>query len=151
MTNDKKFPSAIVSSQGLRSLFGNARPGDPSSSQIESEIASYYRNVTEGDVAIIRETYARRLWFIVSKITGTNPKLGRVYLEDAPKSGYGGTAFYMKSGKNSFAPKGQASLVVPTPEVLEHARQYPEGDFGQSFDIPYGDVVSQLRSRRQRE
>lgn len=151
MTDDKKFPSAIVSSQGLRSLFGNARPGDPSGSQTEHEIASYYRNVKEGDIAVIRETYARRLWFIVSKVTGTNPKLGRVYLEDEPRSGYGGTAFYMKSGKNYKAPKGQASLVVPTPEVLAHAEQYPERDLGQSFDISYGDVVSQLRSRRQGE
>jgi|SRR5215203_2762021 len=139
MTDEKKFPSAIVSSQGLRLLFGNARPGDPSGSQTEHEIASYYRNAKAGDAAVIRQTYARRLWFIVSKISGTNPKRGRVYLEDAPGSGYGGKAFYMKSGKNCFAPNGQASLVVPTPEVLAHAGQYPARDFGQSFDIPFGE------------
>jgi hypothetical protein len=132
----RKFPSALVSSRGLRALFGNARPNDPSSSQTEQEIANYYRNVKQGDVAVIRETYARRLWFIITRISGTNPKLGRVYLDVAPRSGYGGTAFYAKSGKNCVAPKGQASLVVPTPEVLAHAKQY--FDRGQHIDIPIG-------------
>jgi hypothetical protein len=130
-----KPPEAIVSSRGLRALFGNERPSDPSGSQTEEQIATYYRNAKAGDVAVIRETYARRLWFIVTAIEDVNPKRGRIYLKDAPGSGYGGTAFYAKSGKNCYAPKGQASLVAPTAEVLAHAEQFPHDKLGQSFDI----------------
>lgn len=34
----------------------------------------------------------------------------------------GGRAFYMKSGRNCSAPKGQARLVLPAPAVAESAR-----------------------------
>jgi hypothetical protein len=46
-----KPPEAIVSSRGLRALFCNERPGDPSGSQTEEQIATYYRNAKAGDVA----------------------------------------------------------------------------------------------------
>jgi hypothetical protein len=130
MTDKPIRPEAVLSSRGLRARFGGSRPG-----QTHEQIADYYRNVKEGDVAVIRETYARRLWFIVTTIDGKNPKLGRVYLKDAPSSGYSGFAFYMKSGKNYQAPKGQCSIVVPTPEVLEHAAKYLPKDLGESYDI----------------
>ncbi|GAB9179499.1 hypothetical protein [Bradyrhizobium diazoefficiens] len=137
MTDDtkKKIPLATVSSRGLRAGFGRARPGDPSATQTQEQIAEHYRNAKEGDVAVIRETYATRLWFIVTKITGTNPKAGRVYLEHAPSSGYGGRAFYMKSGRNCFAPKGQSSLVMPTQDVLEHAEKFPADRLGENIEI----------------
>lgn len=112
--NDKpKLPEAIVSSRGLRALFGNSRPGDPSAGQAQEQIASYYRNAKVGDVAVIRETYARHLWFVVTTVDGANPKIGRVYLKDAPKSGYGGVAFYMKSGKNCYSPRGRPQWSCP--------------------------------------
>jgi hypothetical protein len=137
MTDKKDTPpEVLVSTRGLRALFGNSRPGHPSGSQTEEQIANYYRNAKEGNVAVIRETYARHLWFKVTSVDGLNPKRGRIYLKDAPSSGYGGTAFYIKSGKNCFSPKGQSSLVVPTPEVLAHAEKFPHGKFGESFDLP---------------
>jgi hypothetical protein len=65
-------------------------------------------------VAVIRQTYANHLFFIVSKVTGKNGK-GRIYLADEPASGYGGRAFWIKSGKNCYSSEGQARLVAPSP------------------------------------
>lgn len=41
-------------------------------------------------------------------------------------------AFYMRSGKNCFHPKGQTTLVVPSDEVLAWASEHPRGEFGHS-------------------
>lgn len=130
------FPAAVLSARGIRQLLGDERPGDPSADQTPDQVAQHYRNAKEGETAVIRETYANRLWFVVTTITGTNPKAGRLYLADAPKSGHGGRAFYAKSGKNCFSPKGQSSLVIPTEAVLEHAKRYPHQDLGEGFHIP---------------
>jgi hypothetical protein len=95
------------------------RTEDPSAGQTPAEIETYYRNAKEGDPALIRYTYgsAAMLGFIPTTITGTNPKLGRVYTaEEAP---FGGKAWYAKSGKNCYSPTGQARLVVPTPQLVE--------------------------------
>jgi hypothetical protein len=114
-------------------LHGYKRPDDPSADQTQEEIADHYRIAKEGDMAVIRETYAGRLWFIVTTITKS--KSGRIYLKDAPQSGYSGPAFYVKSGKNCRAPTGQCSIVVPTPEVLAHAERHPYKNLGASpFD-----------------
>jgi hypothetical protein len=123
--NDLKGPrSSLILSQGYQ------RPGDPSADQTRVQIADYYREAKEGDPAVIRETYAGRLWFIVTTVTNSNPKSGRVYLKDTPQSGYANNGFYMKSGKSCFAPTGQSSIVMPTPEVLEHAAKHPHKKFG---------------------
>lgn len=100
-------------------------------------------------VAVIRQTYANRLFFIVSRVTGKNGK-GRVYLADEPASGYGGCAFWIKSGKNCFSPKGQARLVVPTPEVLAHAEKYPAKDFGIRLEIDVADLPKLIEQKRGR-
>lgn len=122
----KPLPSAVLSSKGLRSVFGNERPGDPSNGQTQEQISEYYRNANEGDAAIIRETYGNSLRFILAKVTGSNPRLGRVYLDK--HTAYGGLAYYTKSGRNCRAPKGQTSLVLPTEEVLKHAQEHPNGE-----------------------
>lgn len=61
MIDKPKFPEALVSSRGLRALFGDSRPGDPSAGQTQEQIATYYKNAKVGKVAVIRETYARHL------------------------------------------------------------------------------------------
>ncbi|WP_454642882.1 hypothetical protein [Bradyrhizobium liaoningense] len=147
MSDEKKMPSAILRGRGLRLLFGDQWPGDPSANQTEEQIREYYTGANEGDVAVIRQTYANRLFFIVSKVTGKNGK-GRVYLADEPASGYGGCAFWIKSGKNCFSPKGQARLVVPTPEVLAHAERYPAKDFGMRLEIDVADVPKLIERQR---
>jgi hypothetical protein len=147
MSDEKKMPSAILRGRGLRLLFGGRWPGDPSVDQTEEQIRKYYTSANEGDVAVIRQTYANHLFFIVSKVTGKNGK-GRVYLADEPASGYGGCAFWIKSGKNCFSPKGQARLVVPTPEVLTHAEQYPAKDFGMRLEIDVADVPGLIKQQR---
>jgi hypothetical protein len=127
MTDETKpMPLAVLSARGLRNVFGAKRPGDPSNEQTQEQIAEYYRNAKEGDLAVIRETFGSSLTFKVTKVTGSNPRLGRVYVNE--HTAYGGLAYYVKTGKNCRAPKGQTSLVVPTETVLEHARRHPNGE-----------------------
>jgi hypothetical protein len=49
----------------------------------------------------------------------------RVYLAD--EAPYGGSAFYLKSGKNCRRPTGQAHLVIPTQPILDVAAANPNG------------------------
>ena len=98
---------------------------DPSEAQTQPEIERYYRNVAPGDPAAIRETQGHSLSFILTTIEAVNPRQGRVYLKK-PAS-WGGTTFYMKSGKNYRSPTGQSRLVIPTPEVRAFAEEHPRG------------------------
>ena len=98
---------------------------DPSAGQTADQIETYYRVVKPGDSAAVRQTQHRHLEFLITTISDMNPKRGRVYL--TREATWGGSAFYMKSGKSCFYPGGQSSLVVPTKEVLEWANDYPCG------------------------
>jgi hypothetical protein len=102
--------------------------------------------VDEGSVAVIRQTYANRLFFIVSRGTGKNGK-GRVYLADEPASGWR-VRFLDQERKKCFSPKGQARLVVPTPEVLAHAEKSPAKDFGMRLEIGVADVPNLIERQR---
>jgi hypothetical protein len=57
---------------------------------------------------------------LITEIEGRNPRTGRVYVK-----GFG--AFYMKSGKNCFHPKGQTTVVLPTEPVRQWAAANPSG------------------------
>ncbi|MDH8096182.1 hypothetical protein QIG34_27905, partial [Klebsiella pneumoniae] len=61
MNEEKKMPSAILRGRGLRLLFADRWPGDPSADQTEEQIREYYTTANEGDSAVIRQTYANRL------------------------------------------------------------------------------------------
>ncbi|KRB50699.1 hypothetical protein ASE04_12245 [Rhizobium sp. Root708] len=95
----------------------------PCALQTQADIETYYRNAETGSIAVVRQTQHHMLGYSVTEIDGTNPKKGRTYIKQ-----FG--AFYMKSGKNCFHPKGQRTLVVPTPEVLAWADKHPRGEFG---------------------
>ncbi|MCV9964613.1 hypothetical protein OIU34_22235 [Pararhizobium sp. BT-229] len=101
---------------------GKARKISPCAYQTEDEIADYYRNATTGSVAVVRQTQGHMLVYAVTEVEGLNPRVGRVYIKQ-----HG--AFYMKSGKNCFHPKGQTTLVVPTEDVLKWAAEHPRGEF----------------------
>ncbi|MRG54201.1 hypothetical protein GF108_01210 [Phyllobacterium sp. SYP-B3895] len=101
----------------------------PCAYQTPEEIETYYRNVEVGGVAVVRKTQHHLLCYSVRKVEGLNPKLGRIYVEQDG-------AFYIKSGKNCFHPKGQTSLVVPTPDVLEWAEAHPRGELNVSIYPP---------------
>jgi hypothetical protein len=103
-------------------LSGKARKISPCAEQTEDEIAGYYRNAKVGDVAVVRQTQGHMLVYAVTEVEGLNPSRGRTYIKQ-----HG--AFYMKSGKNCFHPKGQTTLVVPTEEVLKWAAEHPRGEF----------------------
>jgi hypothetical protein len=103
---------------------------DPSEAQTQPEIERYYRNVEPGDPAAIRETQGPSLRFILTTVEAVHPKQGRVYLKKPPS--WGGTTFYMKSGKNYGSPTGQSRLVIPTPEVRAFAEEHPRGRMGWS-------------------
>lgn len=95
------------------------RKVDPSSKQTKCEIEQYLRSVNEGDQVVIRSTQGGLLELRITQVTGFNPSKGRLYTEHS--GGWGGTAWYAKSGKNCLSPKGQSTLVIPTKEVLEYA------------------------------
>ena len=103
---------------------------DPSEAQTQPEIERYYRHVAPGDPAAIRETQGHSLSFILTTIEAVSPKQGRVYLKK-PAS-WGGTTFFMKSGKAHGSPAGQPRLVIPTPEVRAFAEEHPRGRMGWS-------------------
>ncbi|MCZ0734510.1 hypothetical protein [Phreatobacter sp. AB_2022a] len=104
----------------------NPRPLLPCVDQTEDDISAYYRAAAEGDVAVVRQGYGGMTTYFVGKITGKNARAGRVYVDC--RHG-GGSAFYMKHGRNCFHPKGQTDLIVPTPEVLAWAAEHPQGSF----------------------
>lgn len=66
------------------------------------------------------------LKYDITEVEGVNPARGRIYIRQ-----FG--AFYSKSGKNCFHPKGQTRLVVPTEEVIAWATVHPQGEFGYSI------------------
>lgn len=99
-----------------------ARKISPCAHQTEADIANYYRSAKVGDVAVVRETQAHLLVYSVTTVEGLNPSRGRVYVKQ-----HG--AFYMKSGKNCFHPKGQTTLVAPTEDILKWAVEHPQGEF----------------------
>ena len=94
---------------------------DPSIGQTVEAISEHYRNAKPGDVAVIRETYRGYLSFRYTSVNEVKPP--RVYL--AHEAEWGGSAFYLASGKNCRSPKGQARLVVPSPEIAAFTAAHP--------------------------
>jgi hypothetical protein len=94
----------------------------PCNTQDQKQVEAYYRNVKPGDIAVIRDTRGHFLHYQVDTVTDTNPKIGRIYLQQGDP--WGGRAWYPKSGKPSRASNGQAQLVVPTDEVLAWIKAY---------------------------
>lgn len=105
----------------------------PCNTQTAKQVEDYYRNVKEGDIAVIRCTQHYALEYHLTKISGTNSKLGRIYLEAGDP--WGGAAWYAKNGKSCYRPTGQSNLVVPTPEVLEWVAGEPRDTSG--WDVEY--------------
>lgn len=104
----------------------DTRPLSPCVDQSESDIEAYYRIAEVGQKAVVRHTQGHMLQYVLSEIEGRNPQRGRIYIRNSG-------AFYMRSGKNCFHPKGQTTLVVPTDEVLAWASVHPRGEFGYSI------------------
>ena len=98
----------------------------PCINQTREDIEAYYRHVKAGDKAVVRQTQGHLLQYKLTEIEGTKPTSGRVYVRN-----YG--AFYMKSGANCFHPKGQTTLVVPSPEIEAWVLANPNG----KFDVKY--------------
>lgn len=96
---------------------------DPSKDQTLDQIEAYLRSREVGDTVAIRSTQNHMLEFKLAEVTGI--KRGRLYTEKA--GGTGGLAWYAKSGKNCFHPKGQSMLVIPTDEVRAFIEKHPRG------------------------
>jgi hypothetical protein len=96
------------------------KPKAPCNDQTAEQLEAYYRKVQPGDVAVIRCTQGSLLRYLVDRVTETNPKKGRVYVEKG--DAWAGQGFYMKSGKSTDAPTGQSNLIVPTKEVMRGSR-----------------------------
>lgn len=124
------------------------RPSAPDNDQTADQLAAYYRNVKSGDVAVMRCTQGHILEYKIDKISDTKPRLGRVYLEQG--EGFGGRAYYAKTGKSCYQPTGQTNLVVPTEEVLawinDHTGKLGSGVL--SYDVDYNIVPPGQRNGR---
>uniref|UniRef100_UPI001AEBE93C hypothetical protein n=1 Tax=Pleomorphomonas koreensis TaxID=257440 RepID=UPI001AEBE93C len=102
------------------------RPVSPCIDQTEADVAAYYKAASAGAAAIVRETQGDCLRYTVTEVEGTAPRLGRVYIKN-----FG--AFYAKTGKNCFHPKGQTRLVVPTEAISAWIAEHPLGEFGVQY------------------
>uniref|UniRef100_A0A9E7ZPI9 Uncharacterized protein n=1 Tax=Bosea sp. NBC_00436 TaxID=2969620 RepID=A0A9E7ZPI9_9HYPH len=118
-----KVPQSTIDTMREYSM-RNPRPLLPCIDQTEDDVAAYYRAAEVGAVAVVRRGYGGMTTYFPGKITGKNPRAGRAYV-DCPHGG--GSAFYMKHGRNCFHPKGQTDLVVPNEEVLAWAAKHPHG------------------------
>ena len=98
---------------------------DPSAEQVTLEIEQFLRATQEGDDVAIRNTHGGILLFQIAKVTNTNPSLGRLYTNKAGFSG--GSAWFMKSGKNCYYPGGQSTLIMPTQDVRRFIEDHPQG------------------------
>lgn len=98
---------------------------DPTHGQTLKVIESYLRAVVEGSEVAIRNTHGGILMFQIAIAIGTKPQSGRLYTDTA--GGMGGSAWYMKTGKNCFYPTGQSRLFVPTMQVQTFLRDHPSG------------------------
>jgi hypothetical protein len=109
----------------------------PCNDQTQTQVESYYRNVKPCDVAVIRDTQGNIFGYRIDKITDTNPKRGRVYLEKGDS--WGGRAYYAKNGKSCMSPTGQINLVVPTEEVFEWIKENSGvlGNGIMSYEVDY--------------
>ena len=95
----------------------------PCNTQTQELVEAYYRNVRAGDKAAIRCTQGNLLSYRIDTITDTNPKRGRVYVEQ--EDAWAGRAYYAKNGKSCLSPTGQINLVVPTDEVMKWIEDHP--------------------------
>jgi hypothetical protein len=91
----------------------------PCRNQTEAEIGAYYQAAGAGAVAVVRLTHGMTLTYFLAEVEGQLPR-GRIAVRN-----HG--SFYARTGRNCFHPKGQTTLVVPTPEVLEWAAANPHG------------------------
>jgi hypothetical protein len=88
-------------------------------------IAEYLRGCAKGDPVAIRNAQGIGVRYVITTVTDITPGKGRLYTAVEPERG--GRAWYLKTGRNCFHPKGKSWLVVPTAAVREFARLYPTG------------------------
>lgn len=101
------------------------RPTDPVAGQTEETIGVYLSNCLPGAIIAVRNAQGLGIRYVITSIEDINPSIGRLY---TPIPGQrGGKAWYSKTGKNCYHPKGQSRLVEPTEAVRNFASQYPIG------------------------
>ena len=98
---------------------------DPAAGQTPRQVEEYLRSVKVGGVVAIRNTQDQQLEYQLTMVTGVSPRGQRLYTEHS--TGWGGSAWYRRSGKNCRAPTGQSRLVIPTPEVKQFVADYHPG------------------------
>lgn len=101
----------------------------PCAYQTQEQIEAYYRKVSKGAVAVVRQTQHYMLIYSVTEVEYVTPHTGRLCVT------YHGL-FFMKSGKNCHHPTGKTTLVVPTREVLKWAEAHPRGELDWSCFPP---------------
>ena len=95
----------------------------PTNDQTLSQIEGFLRSVNEGDEVAIQNTHGGILEYSITKMTSVKPP--RLYTEQS--GNYGGNSWYMKSGKSTRFPTGQARLFIPTEHVRRFVELHPRG------------------------
>jgi hypothetical protein len=111
----------------------SARKQAPCNTQTQEMVETYYRKVQPGDKVAIRCTQGSILSYRIDTVTDTNPKRGRLYIEQG--DAWGGRAYYAKNGKSCVSPTGQVNLVVPTDEVMTWIKDHPGTVL--TYDVDY--------------
>jgi hypothetical protein len=121
---------------------------DPSMGQTLADIETFLRSAGHETEVAIRNTHAGRREYVIAKVTGSNARAGRVYTNKSGASG--GTAWYMKSGKNCFHPKGQSRLFIPTDEIRAFIAGFPQGVGGEYLHYQPDMTLEEERAMRER-
>ncbi len=99
----------------------------PCHDQTPEMIESWLRaNVRKGAEVALRHTQGGHLQYAIATVN----YVGR------GRFGVGNAGTFYYSGMNCFHPKGQTSLVVPTPAVREHATKHPHGESFAGWGAP---------------
>jgi hypothetical protein len=96
----------------------------PTDGQTEKSIGEFLNASKEDDEVAIHETYHGVLRFTLTKIENIAPKKGRLYTVD---EGYGGSGWYIRTGRSTRYPTGQSHLVEPTAAIREFIAKHSDG------------------------
>jgi hypothetical protein len=104
--------------------FSRENVTDPAEGQTEKSIGEFLKASKEGDEVAIHETHQGVLRFTLTTIENIAPKKGRLYTVD---EGYGGSGWYIRTGRSTRYPTGQSHLIEPTAAIREFVENYPDG------------------------
>ncbi|MFC4235980.1 hypothetical protein ACFOY8_12110 [Thalassospira xianhensis] len=109
----------------------------PCSLQTPAYREEHLRALLPGDQVVIRTTQGGMLGYTLANVEWVNTKNGRFGVDKTGLLASGGNSFYMKSGKNTFAPTGQTRAFALTDELRKFISEYGENPLSPSISLKY--------------